>query len=100
MFIFLSYAHHALDGIRHQCEPTFDELHQREHTANEHEVNVRHLCHSILPLVDDLNDQSNSKHQQIIQLVKNQLDIAKMSMATLHLKVKLLLVHPIYPNLR
>ena len=40
-------------------------------------MNVRHLCHSILPLVDDLNDQSNSKHQQIIQLVKNQLDICK-----------------------
>ena len=40
VFTFLSYtyAHHVLDGIRHQCEPTFDELHQSQHTANEHET--------------------------------------------------------------
>ena len=40
-------------------------------------MNVRHLYHSILQRVDDLNDQSNSEHQQIIQLVKNQLEICK-----------------------
>ena len=79
MFTFLSYtyAHHVLDGVRHQCEPTFDELKQSKHTANDYEMNVRHLYQSILQLVDDLNDQSNSKHQQIIQWVKNQLEICK-----------------------
>ena len=65
-FLSYTYAHHVLDGVRHQCEPTFDELKQSKHTANDHEMNVRHLYHSILQLVDDLNDQSNSKHQQII----------------------------------
>ena len=40
-------------------------------------MNVRHLYYSIFQVVDDLNDQSNSKHQQIIQLVKNQLEICK-----------------------
>ena len=101
VFTFLSYtyAHHVLEGVRHQCEPTFDEFKQSRHTANDHEMNVRHLYHNIVQLVDDLNDQSNSKHQQIIQLVKNQLEICKTINGYIAPDGKLLHVHLTYPNL-
>jgi hypothetical protein len=78
-FLSYSYAHHVLEGVQYQYGSSFGNQHQSvpEAHVHEQEKKVLGLYKTVSSLALDLNETSDAKQKELIELVKQQLDLCK-----------------------
>ena len=78
-FLSYTYAHHVLEGVKYQYGSSVGNQHQSvpEACVHEQEKKVLGLYKSFSSLALDLNESSYAKQKELIELVKQQLDLCK-----------------------